>query len=218
MNTSPFIKWFADITIDDVPLVGGKNASLGEMVRELASKGVKVPDGFAITAEAYRHFIREAGSTRASARRSRISTPSDMANLSQRGHAVRQAILNATLPARSAGGDRGGLSSSCRVTAKRRSMSPCAPRPRPKICRMRASPASRRPISTSRAPPRCWRPASAALPRSSPTAPSATAWTRASIISRSRSASACSAWCAPTSPAPASCSPSTPRPASAMRC
>ncbi len=54
----PFIKWFADITIDDVPLVGGKNASLGEMVRELASKGVKVPDGFAITAEAFRHFIR----------------------------------------------------------------------------------------------------------------------------------------------------------------
>lgn len=63
MNSSPshpFIKWFADITIEDVPLVGGKNASLGEMVRELASKGVKVPDGFAITAEAFRHFIREA--------------------------------------------------------------------------------------------------------------------------------------------------------------
>ena len=56
----PFIKWFADITIADIPLVGGKNASLGEMVRELTGKGVKVPDGFAITAEAFRHFIREA--------------------------------------------------------------------------------------------------------------------------------------------------------------
>ena len=56
----PFIKWFAEITIADVPLVGGKNASLGEMVRELTGKGVKVPDGFAITADAYRHFIREA--------------------------------------------------------------------------------------------------------------------------------------------------------------
>ena len=52
----PFIRWFADITIADVPLVGGKNASLGEMVRELSSKGVKVPDGFAITAEAYRQL------------------------------------------------------------------------------------------------------------------------------------------------------------------
>jgi pyruvate,water dikinase len=102
MNSSPshpFIKWFADITIDDVPLVGGKNASLGEMVRELASKGVKVPDGFAITAEAFRHFIREAQlDERIRATLADLDTR-DMANLSERGHAVRQAILSATLPA-----------------------------------------------------------------------------------------------------------------------
>jgi len=63
MNSStphPFIKRFADVTIADIPFVGGKNTSLGEMVRELAAKGVKVPDGFAITAEAFRHFIRDA--------------------------------------------------------------------------------------------------------------------------------------------------------------
>jgi pyruvate,water dikinase len=97
--TSPFIKWFADITIDDVPLVGGKNASLGEMVRELASKGVKVPDGFAITAEAFRHFIREAGlDERIRATLADLDTH-DLVNLSERGQSVRQAILNATLPA-----------------------------------------------------------------------------------------------------------------------
>jgi pyruvate,water dikinase len=97
--TSPFIKWFADITIDDVPLVGGKNASLGEMVRELTAKGVKVPDGFAITADAYRHFIREAGiDTSIRATLADLDTR-DMANLSTRGQSVRQAILNATLPA-----------------------------------------------------------------------------------------------------------------------
>jgi phosphoenolpyruvate synthase/pyruvate phosphate dikinase len=56
-----FIKWFSDITLDDVALVGGKNASLGEMYRELTPRGVKVPGGFAITAEAYRHLLREAG-------------------------------------------------------------------------------------------------------------------------------------------------------------
>src|SRR5436190_9930936 len=56
-----FIKWFADITMDDVPLVGGKNASLGEMYRTLARQGVRVPNGFAITAEAYRYLLREAG-------------------------------------------------------------------------------------------------------------------------------------------------------------
>jgi pyruvate,water dikinase len=98
-TTHPFIKWFADITIEDVPLVGGKNASLGEMVRELAGKGVKVPNGFAITADAYRHFIREAGiDERIRATLSDLDTH-DMANLSERGQAVRQAILNATLPA-----------------------------------------------------------------------------------------------------------------------
>jgi len=101
MNPStphPFIKWFADITIADIPLVGGKNASLGEMVRELAGKGVKVPDGFAITAEAFRHFIREARLDDFMRTTMADLNTHDMANLSQRGHAVRQAIRNATLP------------------------------------------------------------------------------------------------------------------------
>ena len=96
---SPFIKWFADITIADVPLVGGKNASLGEMVRELAGKGVQVPNGFAITAEAYRYFIREAGIDKHIHATLADLDTRDMANLSQRGHAVRQAILGAVLPA-----------------------------------------------------------------------------------------------------------------------
>ena len=52
-----FILRFDELSIEDVPLVGGKNASLGEMYRELGKKGVKVPNGFAITATAYRYFI-----------------------------------------------------------------------------------------------------------------------------------------------------------------
>ena len=44
-----FIKWFEDLKIEDVPLVGGKNASLGEMIRNIGDKGVIVPSGFAIT-------------------------------------------------------------------------------------------------------------------------------------------------------------------------
>jgi len=94
-----FIRWFDDITIDDVPLVGGKNASLGEMVRELAIRGVKVPDGFAITAEAFRYFIRKAGIDEHIRETLADLDTRDMANLSERGDAVRQAILNATLPA-----------------------------------------------------------------------------------------------------------------------
>lgn len=48
-----FILFFEEIDIDDIPLVGGKNASLGEMIRNLKNKGIKIPEGFAITSYAY---------------------------------------------------------------------------------------------------------------------------------------------------------------------
>ena len=56
---SKYILWFNETGIDDVPLVGGKNASLGEMYRNLTKKGVNVPNGFSITAYAYRYFVKE---------------------------------------------------------------------------------------------------------------------------------------------------------------
>ncbi|WP_265445851.1 phosphoenolpyruvate synthase [Flexivirga meconopsidis] len=55
------IEWFADLGIDDVESVGGKNASLGEMVQHLAKAGVNVPTGFATTADAYRRFLVDTG-------------------------------------------------------------------------------------------------------------------------------------------------------------
>ena len=58
---SKFIKFFDELGIKDVPQVGGKNASLGEMYRKLTSKGVRVPNGFATTAFAYDYFMKEAG-------------------------------------------------------------------------------------------------------------------------------------------------------------
>ncbi len=56
-----YIRWFSEISNDDVPLVGGKNASLGEMFRTLSPQGIRVPDGFAITAAAYRSLLDNAG-------------------------------------------------------------------------------------------------------------------------------------------------------------
>ena len=53
-----WIRWFHELTIADVPQVGGKNASLGEMVRALTPKGIQIPNGFAITAQAYRAFLQ----------------------------------------------------------------------------------------------------------------------------------------------------------------
>ena len=56
-----YIRFFREIGIEDVPLVGGKNASLGEMYPGAHAKGIAVPNGFAITAEAYRHALDAAG-------------------------------------------------------------------------------------------------------------------------------------------------------------
>jgi len=96
--TLQYVRWFDEITIDDVPLVGGKNASLGEMWRELGSQGVNLADGFAITAEAYRHFLRESGVERQLQSILAGLDTHDMANLQDRGQRARHAILAAELP------------------------------------------------------------------------------------------------------------------------
>ena len=57
MNT--YTKHFSEITIKDIPMVGGKNASLGEMYSALSSKGVIVPEGFATTSDGYWLFLKE---------------------------------------------------------------------------------------------------------------------------------------------------------------
>ena len=93
-----YIRWFEEIGIDDIPLVGGKNASLGEMVRELAPRGIKVPNGFAITAEAYWDLLRASGiEQRIRDLLSGLDTR-DATNLRQRGSAVRHTIMAAALP------------------------------------------------------------------------------------------------------------------------
>ncbi|HEU4678835.1 MAG TPA: PEP/pyruvate-binding domain-containing protein, partial [Terrimicrobiaceae bacterium] len=97
-SRSPYILWFDEIGIQDIPLVGGKNASLGEMCRELSAKGIKVPDGFAITAEAYRYMLREAGLDQSINEILSDLDTHDLENLRQRASQVRQAILGAELP------------------------------------------------------------------------------------------------------------------------
>lgn len=56
-----FIKPFSKICIEDIEEVGGKNASLGEMVQHLSRQGIRVPDGFATTSQAYWHFLNQNG-------------------------------------------------------------------------------------------------------------------------------------------------------------
>ncbi|MCS7150627.1 MAG: phosphoenolpyruvate synthase [Caldimicrobium sp.] len=98
MAAKPFILWFDEITYDDVPLVGGKNASLGEMYSKLTSKGVNVPYGFAVTAEAYRYFIHENHlDDQIKAALKGLDTH-DVHDLQKRGKKVRNLILHAKMP------------------------------------------------------------------------------------------------------------------------
>lgn len=93
-----FIRWFRELGIDDVPQVGGKTASLGELFRVLTPRGVRVPDGFAITADGYRHFLSSAGLERRIEAILEGLDTRDMDNLASRGEAIQRAILDATLP------------------------------------------------------------------------------------------------------------------------
>ena len=93
-----FVRWFKDISIEDVPVVGGKNASLGEMVRELAPQGILIPNGFAVTADGYRHVIDTAGILADLKDCMSGLDKSDIADLARRGRMARNLILGAGLP------------------------------------------------------------------------------------------------------------------------
>jgi pyruvate,water dikinase len=93
-----YIRWFEDIRIEDVPLVGGKNASLGEMYRELTRQGVRIPNGFAVTAEAYWHVINLAGILSDLKKTMAGLDKTDVADLAKRGEEARDLILGAGIP------------------------------------------------------------------------------------------------------------------------
>jgi len=93
-----FILWWNELSIADVPLVGGKNASLGEMYRLLTPKGVRVPNGFAVTAYAYRYLLEKAGIEKAIRDALHGLNTRDVRNLAERGEKVREIIHHAEFP------------------------------------------------------------------------------------------------------------------------
>lgn len=93
-----FILWFDQLRIEDVPLVGGKNASLGEMYSELTTKGVLIPNGFAITAYAYHYLLDHAGIRDEIKHILSDLNTHDMQNLAERGNKVRELIRTAKFP------------------------------------------------------------------------------------------------------------------------
>lgn len=99
MNTSyQYIRFFNEIGIDDIPLVGGKNASLGEMYGQLQDQHIKIPNGFAITAEAYRYMLDQAGVEPDLRELFQTLDANDMQNLALCGKKARQWVYGAGLP------------------------------------------------------------------------------------------------------------------------
>ena len=98
MGTSAYIRFFDEIGIEDVPVVGGKNASLGEMYQKLSDQGVRVPDGFAITASAYRHMLDQAGAWEGLHKALDDIDPDDVAALARKGKRAREIVYGAGLP------------------------------------------------------------------------------------------------------------------------
>lgn len=95
---SDFLKTFSEVGLADLPSVGGKNASLGEMFNRLSAKGIQVPDGFATTAEAFWYFIDQ-NSLRGKLEALLLKLDKrDFKNLAAVGDEARQMILNAKMP------------------------------------------------------------------------------------------------------------------------
>jgi len=92
------VLWFKDLSINDVPLVGGKNASLGEMYGNLRKESINVPNGFAVTAYAYRNFLKKANIEKEIKDILSDLDTRSIRNLTERGRKVRETILDSEFP------------------------------------------------------------------------------------------------------------------------
>ncbi|SFO00139.1 phosphoenolpyruvate synthase [Nitrosospira briensis] len=100
MSDSRYVVWFDELCMTDVSSVGGKNASLGEMISQLTQAGVRVPGGFATTADAYRDFLAYGGLAQRIEKRLEALDTTDVEALAAAGAQVRAWIVETPLPPR----------------------------------------------------------------------------------------------------------------------
>lgn len=93
-----YLKFFEELSIEDIPQVGGKNASLGEMYHHLRPQGVNLPNGVATTADAYRYFLEQAGLNQRITETLQGMDVTNVHELAARGAAIRDMIVKAELP------------------------------------------------------------------------------------------------------------------------
>ena len=97
-TSTDFIRWFDQVGMEDVAVVGGKNASLGEMYRELTPHGIRIPNGFATTAEAFRLFLADSGLKDKIQQLLSGMNAADVGSLQHHGALIRHMILETPLP------------------------------------------------------------------------------------------------------------------------
>jgi pyruvate,water dikinase len=98
MKDDKMVLWFDELDLADIPQVGGKNASLGEMRRELIPAGVRIPDGYAVTANAYRYLLKSSGIAEQMKKILSDLDTHDMENLKNRGRQIRSLIYHSPFP------------------------------------------------------------------------------------------------------------------------
>lgn len=93
---SEYVRWFEEISHADIPDVGGKNASLGEMYRELSKEGIEIPYGFVLTSDAYRRFLRVAQIDGRIGQLIKNLDTKNVPELQKRARAIREIIVSAS--------------------------------------------------------------------------------------------------------------------------
>ena len=98
MSGGPLVMWLDEVSIDDISIAGGKNASLGEMIKNLSSLGINIPYGFVVTSKAYYRFIEYNGLDDAIRTALEGVNVQDVSDLSRRGYQVRELIKGGEFP------------------------------------------------------------------------------------------------------------------------
>ncbi len=98
MDKGSLVLWLSDVTIEDIPLVGGKNASLGEMIRNLSPMGINIPDGFVVTSKAYEKFIEFNNLKKKISDILETINYDDVADLHRKAYLIRELIKGGEFP------------------------------------------------------------------------------------------------------------------------
>ena len=149
MTKAPYLKWLHEVQLSDIPTVGGKNASLGEMIQNLGKLGVQVPGGFVVTVASYEAFI--AHNVLDQKIRDIVAKldVDDVENIRRTGLAVRTLVKNGKFPEEVWKGILQRYDEMSQQYVRKRPMWPCVLRLRQRIFRMLRSLDNRRPSSTS---------------------------------------------------------------------